>query len=612
MIEENRNIEGSAPIRRLSEAAANRIAAGEVIERPASAVKELVENAIDADATRIDVTISDGGKSLIRVEDDGWGIPADELPLALERHATSKIDGNDLVNIHSFGFRGEALPSIGSVARLCITSNSGNGAWEIISASGEIGAPRPAARGAGTTVEIRDLFSATPARLKFLRTDRAETQAIQDTLRRLALAEPSIGFTLRDSSRDKGARVLFEVPACNGDLFDARAARIRDILGKSFVENAIPIDAERDGLRLRGFAALPTYSRGAVIAQYLFVNNRPVRDRQLSGALRAAYSDLLPRDRHPVAVLYLDCPPGRVDVNVHPAKAEVRFRDPGSVRGLIVSGLRHQLAEHGLRTATTISAAALGAITATHATTPLPPRPNPYGTRQGFAFQAPLEPRSEIPGFAEVRPSARVEDGADVAETVAEDAPLGAARAQLHENYILAQTADGIVLVDQHAAHERLVYERLKRQRAQNGVARQALLIPEIVDLGPSANAVLDVAEKLAELGLVIESFGNGAVCVREIPALLGQPDVAQLIRDIADELIESGTSTALTERLDAILSRIACHGSVRSGRRMTAAEMNALLREMEATPYSGQCNHGRPTWVALGLDDIERLFGRR
>ncbi|MEM8840732.1 MAG: DNA mismatch repair endonuclease MutL [Pseudomonadota bacterium] len=612
MMEENRNIGGSLPIRRLSEAAANRIAAGEVIERPASAVKELVENAIDAAASRIDLTISEGGKALIRVEDNGWGISCEDLPLALERHATSKIDGNDLVNIHSFGFGGEALPSIGSVARLSIVSNAGDGAWAIAATGGDITTPRPAARATGTTVEIRDLFSATPARLKFLRTDRAETQAIHDTVRRLALAEPSIGFTLRDAGSAKGPRVLFEVPAGNGDLFDARTARIRDILGKAFIENAMPIDLERDGLRLRGFAALPTYSRGAAVAQYLFVNGRPVRDRQLNGALRAAYSDLLPRDRHPVAVLYLDCPPARVDVNVHPAKAEIRFRDPGTVRGLIVSGLRHQLAEHGLRTATTISTAALGAITNSNAEAPLAARFQSSAPREGFSFQAPLAPSSEPTGFAEMAPSARLVETGDTLEPGAVDAPLGAARAQVHENYILAQTATGIVLVDQHAAHERLVYERLKRQQAQRGIARQALLIPEIVDLGPAASAVLDAAEVLCDLGLVIESFGNGAVCVREIPALLGQPDVARLVRDIADELLDSGASTALAARLDAVLSRIACHGSVRSGRRMTAAEMNALLREMETTPYSGQCNHGRPTWVALSLDDIERLFGRR
>ncbi|MBY8975088.1 DNA mismatch repair endonuclease MutL [Rhodobacteraceae bacterium NNCM2] len=607
----DRNIEGSRPIRRLSEAASNRIAAGEVIERPSSAVKELVENALDAGATRIEVAIADGGKSLIRVQDNGSGIPVDQLALALERHATSKIDGNDLVNIQSFGFRGEALPSIGSVARLTLTSRAGDDAWMIEVRGGDMGSPRPAARGPGTTVEVRDLFSATPARLKFLRTDRAETQAIQDVLRRLALAEPAVGFTLRDTTGGGEGRVLLDLPPSNGDLFDARSTRIKDILGKPFMENAITVDAEREGLRLTGFTALPTFSRGAAVAQYLFVNGRPVRDRQLSGALRAAYSDLLSRDRHPVAVLYLDCPPARVDVNVHPAKAEVRFRDAGTVRGLIVSGLRHVLAEHGHRTATTVSTAALGAMRSEPSASPAPLRAFGPTPRRDYGFQAPLSPAAQGSGFAEMAPSARIETKEEAPQPAVE-APLGAARAQLHENYIVAQTKTGIVIVDQHAAHERLVYEKLKAQMAANGVARQGLLIPEIVDLGSDADAVIEATEMLAELGLVVEAFGSGAICVREIPAILGQPDIHRLIRDIADELTDGGSAEALRSRIDAILSRIACHGSVRSGRRMSGDEMNALLREMEATPHSGQCNHGRPTWVSLSLDDIERLFGRK
>ncbi len=604
----DRNMMGSpARILRLPEAAANRIAAGEVIERPASAVKELVENAIDAGASRIEVAIADGGKTLIRVTDDGIGIAAEDLALALERHATSKIDGSDLVNIQSYGFRGEALPSMGAVARLTLTSRAAGaaGAWEIAARAGEIGRPRPAARGQGTTAELRDLFVATPARLKFLRTDRAETQAIGETVRRLAMAEPGIAFTLTDVSDGEG-RTLFRADAETGDLFDGRLARIDRILGGDFAANALPIEAERDGLRLTGFAGLPTYSRGAAVAQHLFVNGRPVRDKLLVGALRAAYADFLSRDRHPVAALFLDCPPERVDVNVHPAKAEVRFREPGVVRGLVVSALRHALAEAGHRSATTLGAGALGAFRPEGGARPAAPwRPSQAEMARAFAAQTPL-----APGFAEAAASARIEPPA---EAGAEDLPLGAARTQLHGNYIVAQTREGMVIVDQHAAHERLVYEKLKRQMAERGVARQALLIPEVVELGEdAATRVLDHADHLAAVGLTVEPFGGGSVAVREMPALLGQADPSRLIRDVADELADLGASGAVKERLDAILSRIACHGSVRSGRRLGAEEMNALLREMEATPHSGQCNHGRPTWVGLTLAEIEKLFGRR
>ena len=603
----DRNIMGQPTIRRLSEAAANRIAAGEVVERPASAVKELVENAIDAGAHQIDITIADGGKTLIRVADDGCGIARDELALALERHATSKIDGEDLVHINSFGFRGEALPSIGSVARLTLTSRLDE-AWQIEMRGGALGEARPAARGRGTTVEVRDLFSATPARLKFLKTDRAETQAVQECLRRLALAEPGIGFSLRDVTGGGEGRVLLRCLPAEGDLFDARRARMREIMGAGFLDNAVEIDAEREGHRLSGLIGLPTYSRGAAVQQFFFVNGRPVRDKQLTGALRAGFQDVMARERHPVAALFLTCPDEQVDVNVHPAKAEVRFRDPGVVRGLIVSSLRHALAEAGHRSNTHLSNAALGAFRP-GSLPPAAPRIQAEPRPSGMALRAALETQApDMPGFAEAPVSARVEVESDSDPL---DAPLGAARAQIHENYILSQTREGMVIIDQHAAHERLVYERLKAQMAQAGVARQGLLIPEIVDLGALAPLLLAEAEALAGLGLVIEPFGDGAICVREIPALLGQPDVAGLIRDIADELGDLGTSCALETRLHALLSRIACHGSVRSGRRMTAAEMNALLREMEATPNSAQCNHGRPTWVALSLPEIERLFGR-
>lgn len=595
-------------IRQLDEVAINRIAAGEVVERPASAVKELVENALDACARRIAVTYADGGKTLVRVTDDGCGMTADDLPLALARHATSKIDGTDLLNIRSFGFRGEALPSLGAVGRLRITSRAkGFEAAEIAVAGGRLEPVRPAALTAGTVVELRDLFHATPARLKFLRSDRAEAQAIRDVVERLAMAEPYVSFTLTDASGGE-SRTILRADAEQGELFDALGQRLRGLLGSGFADNALPIDAEREGFRLRGFAALPTYSRGAAVEQFLFVNGRPVRDKLLIGALRAAYMDVLSRDRHPAAVLNMTCDPERVDVNVHPAKAEVRFREPGVVRGLIVSALRHALAGAGHRASSTVAGLTLGALR-TEETRPRVyqmERPTQAVLRMAHAAQAPLAPE-----LAEA--SARYEPAVrDPVEEAAEYRPLGAARAQVHENYIIAQTATGIVIVDQHAAHERLVYERLKRQREEQGVAAQALLIPEIVDLSEGdARLLLDHAEALGALGLTVEPFGGGAVAVRETPALLGEVNAATLLRDILDELRDLGASQTLQSRIDSVLSRMACHGSVRSGRRMRADEMNALLREMETTALSGQCNHGRPTYVELKLSDIERLFGR-
>jgi DNA mismatch repair protein MutL len=602
---ESRNISPDRPlIRQLDEGAINRIAAGEVVERPASAVKELVENALDAGARRINVDHALGGKALIRVTDDGCGMTAADLPLALARHATSKIDGSDLLNIRSFGFRGEALPSLGAVGRLVLTSRAeGCEAATVTVDGGRMGPVRPAALGRGTVVELRDLFHATPARLKFLRTDRAEAQAIAETVRRLAMAAPGTAFTL-SAVDEGGARVLFRADPQTGDLFGAMRGRLAQVMGADFIAAALPVEAEREGLRLTGYIALPTYSRGAAVSQYLFVNGRPVQDRLLIGALRAAYADLLPRDRFPAAALFLTCPPHLVDVNVHPAKSEVRFRDPGLARGLIVSALRHALAEAGHRTAPMLSDLALGA-----ARPEGPPpryqhdyRPTPQARHAATAWQAPM------PGLAEA-PAARI---AAPAASEDEAAPLGAARAQVHGTYIIAQTRDGIVLVDQHAAHERLVYERLKRQAGAAGIAAQALLIPEIVSLPPDRAALLlDHADTLATLGLTVEPFGPGAVAVRETPAALGAVDAAALIRDILDELADLGTSGRLRDRIDAVLSRMACHGSVRAGRAMRAEEMNALLREIEATPHSGQCNHGRPTWVALRLADIERLFGR-
>ncbi|WP_188478149.1 DNA mismatch repair endonuclease MutL [Primorskyibacter flagellatus] len=615
MLQTNPKISGNQPvIRQLDEAAINRIAAGEVVERPASAVKELVENALDAGASRIEVTVADGGKTLIRVRDDGCGIPADALPLALARHATSKIDGSDLLNIHTFGFRGEALPSLGAVGRLRITSRvAGEAATEIAVNGGRMEPVRPAALSPGTQVELRDLFYATPARLKFLRTDRAEAQAVTDIVKRLAMAEPHVGFTLRDATGGGEGRVVFRADPESGDMFDALHGRLATVLGREFADNAIPVDAEREGLRMTGYAALPTYSRGAAVAQFLFVNGRPVRDKLLTGALRAAYMDVLSRDRHPAAAIFVSCDPVLVDVNVHPAKSEVRFRDPGTARGLVVTGLRHALAGAGHRASTTVAGATLGAM-----------RPEPAGPARVYQMDRPSGQaraeayRAQAPevfdGFAD-QPSARFEPVV-TEETVAserlESFPLGAARAQVHENYIIAQTDRGMVLVDQHAAHERLVYERLKTQMAGTGVAAQALLIPEIVELSASDCARLEeVADDLSTLGLTIEPFGGSAVAVRETPSILGEVDARALVLDILDELTDAGDSTALKSRIDAILSRVACHGSIRSGRRMRVEEMNALLREMEATPLSGQCNHGRPTYVELKLSDIERLFGR-
>ena len=598
-------------IRRLPETVINRIAAGEVVERPASAVKELVENSLDAGASHIEVALRDGGKSLIAVTDDGSGMTADDMSVAIERHATSKLTGDDLFDIHTMGFRGEALPSLGAVSRMTITSRplDAESAWAIQVEGGRVGEPAPAAHPPGTRVEIRDLFYATPARLKFLKSDRAETSQILDVVKRLAMARPDVAFSVHD-----GARERLRVSPANGDLLDSRLDRLGAIMGREFAENALRIEAERDGVRLDGYAGVPTLNRANAMQQFLFVNDRPVRDKLLFGAVRAAYMDFLARNRHPMVALFLEVDPRLVDINVHPAKAEVRFRDAGTVRGLIIGALKHALAEAGHRTSTTVSAAALGAVR---------PVQQPLSARGGYgggyqyrpvtpsrglseaavAFQAPLD--------APIAPSA-MSDVAPVPQGV-EEFPLGAARAQVHETYIVSQTDDGIVIVDQHAAHERLVYESMKRSLSETGVSRQALLIPEVVELGEAETARITArAEELAELGLVLEAFGEDAVLVREVPALLGQIDAKGLVRDLADELAAFGDAYSLKEKLEEVCGTMACHGSVRAGRRLNAEEMNALLREMEATPHSGQCNHGRPTYVELKLADIERLFGRR
>ena len=599
-------------IRRLPETLVNQIAAGEVVERPASALKELVENALDAGAGNIDIQLRDGGRTLISVTDDGRGMTADELSLAVERHATSKLPDDDLVHIKSLGFRGEALPSIGAVARLSITSRveGGDSAWALSVEGGKLSDVQPAAHPQGTRVEIRDLFFATPARLKFLKAPRTELGHATEIIKRLAMAHPGVGFTLSD-----GTRTVIRYAPAQGDLFTQRLDRLGAIMGREFSDNALLVEAEREGLRLTGHIGLPTLNRGNALQQYMFVNGRPVKDKLFFGAVRGAYRDFLAHDRYPYIALYLEIPPDQVDVNVHPAKTEVRFRDAGLVRGLIVSALKHALADAGHRASTTVSNAALGAVQQGQGLHSYQSRPFSQGggypsaglSDRASAFQAPLH------NF-DMTPTARNEQQPwSATDTVEQDYPLGVARAQLHETYIVAQTADGIVVVDQHAAHERIVYERMKQALDEGGIKRQGLLLPEVVELDePSAARLGKHIDELLELGLVIEPFGEGAVVVREVPAMLGQSDVQKLIKDLADDLAEWGEVLSLHEKLADVASTMACHGSVRAGRRLKADEMNALLREMEATPHSGQCNHGRPTYVELKLNDIEKLFGRR
>jgi len=618
------------PIRRLPPETVNRIAAGEVVERPASAIKELVENALDAGATRIEIQADGGGLSRILIADDGCGMAADQLALAVERHATSKLEPDDagdvdLLRISTLGFRGEALPSIGSVARLTITSRSRDGG-DACQITVEGGDQRPVAPAGfpgphGARVEVRDLFYATPARLKFMKSERSEAMAISEEIKRQAMAHETVAFTL-----DLDGRTTLRLPAEHpGD--GGRLKRLAALLGRDFEANALLIDQERDNVRLTGYAGLPTYSRGNAGHQYLFVNGRPVKDRLLQGALRGAYADFLARDRHPAAVLFLDIDPLYVDVNVHPAKAEVRFRDPALVRGLIVGALRHALAGAGHRASTTVAADALAGfrphsgVGAGPAFSPSSPSAQGFSGWQGWAGSA-TAAAQVLPGLnersARVEPETTFGDQQLIEIRQAEvidplDFPLGAARAQLHGTYIVAQTRDGLVVVDQHAAHERLVYERMKVQMAAGSVTRQALLTPEVVELDPAeAERVCARADELAQLGLIVEPFGAGAVLVRETPALLGDTDVQGLIRDIADDLSEHGAALTLSERLGEVCGTMACHGSVRAGRVLSAPEMNALLRQMEATPHSGQCNHGRPTYVELKLNDLEKLFGRR
>jgi DNA mismatch repair protein MutL len=570
-------------IRLLPQALADRIAAGEVVERPASVVKELVENALDAGATRIAVALDQGGIARIAVEDDGGGIAAQDLPLAVARHATSKIDGDDLVALRHFGFRGEALAAIGGVARLTIASRQAGAEGAAITVDGGAPGPvQPAARNPGTRVSVESLFQATPARLKFLRTPRTEAAAAADVVRSLALAHPAVAFRL-----DIDGREAFAAPA---ERAEARLARLLPDAAA-----LARLDAQRDGLHLSGRAGGPTLTRASAAEQHLFVNRRPVSDRLLRTALRVAYQGLIEAGRHPVAALFLDVPPDAVDVNVHPAKAEVRFRDPDRVRGFVISAIRAALAEGG---------------------TPRPAAPLP--TRPGLRLVH-AAPGYAAPAFAEATlpmplpPASRSALAAAPQPEPAPDHPLGAAAAQLLDTYIIAETADGaVVLVDQHAAHERIVHEQLAATLRQGGVARQALLVPVVVELGPRAALLADQADALARLGLAVEPFGPGALLVREVPALLSRADPALLLRDAADALHDGDAAVPLEARLDRALARLACHGSVRAGRRLTPPEMNALLRSIEATPNAGSCSHGRPTWIRLDRAQLEKLFGRR
>jgi DNA mismatch repair protein MutL len=613
-------------IRQLPDTLVDQIAAGEVVERPASALKELVENALDADAHRIRVTLRRGGIDELLVSDDGHGMSPDDLSLAVRRHATSKLPDGRLDDIRFLGFRGEALPSIGAVSQLRITSVQADDphAWQIEVNAGRLTPPQPAALATGTQVMVRQLFKAVPARLKFLKTERTEQGRCLDVMRRLAMAWPAVGFFLSGDDR-----TLLDLAPCSDDMA-GRARRLADVMGRGFADEAVRIDAQRDGVELSGLASLPTMNRPTPAAIYLFVNGRPVQDRSLLGAIRAGYGDTLPRGRHPMAALFLSVPVEALDVNVHPAKTEVRFRDAAGIRSLLVGAIRGQLQHEGVRTtaeggeaATRLMGAALptggtgmrGFSAPPAARYAVPPADWQSPVGQPSDISTATDPAGNLAGLMPdlppaARPAGRPHD-ADM--PVPDGSLLGAARAQLHKTYIVAETDDGITFIDQHAAHERLVMERMKAAMAADGVAVQALLLPEVVELPDDQRAaVLEAGSFLADLGLEVEPFGEGAVLVRGVPAMLGTPDAAQLVRDIAEELVELGGSQTLEDRLSHVLATVACHGSVRAGRALNDAEMNALLREMEVTPLSGQCNHGRPTWVRLSLADIERLFGRR
>ena len=606
-------------IKQLDETVINKIAAGEVVERPASAVKELIENSIDAGCSDITIEVADGGKTLIRVIDDGLGMSDIDLPIALRRHATSKLPNDNLLNINSFGFRGEALPSLGAVGRLRIIShNEGNGAHEINVNGGKISDIKPAARTLGTTIELRDLFYATPARLKFLRSTKSELKAITDTVKGLSISTPNIAFTLIDKTGGKSRKILQVQKEKDVSLASIKN-RLSRVLGQDFSKNSISIDVTREDVNLTGYVCLPTYARASNAMQYFFVNSRQVRDKQLIGALRAAYSDFMPRDRFPAAAIYINCRPDFVDVNVHPGKSEVRFRDPQGIRSLIVTGIRQVIAIEGHRSSSTLSTAALGAMR--EQTHQMPSANNEQVTKKSknmdYNGNKRFFTRDVEPAFQETwKPSARdfqtKDEHANFIEEF-ESFPLGAPIAQFGENYIISQNEDGIVIIDQHAAHERLVYEKLKEQAKDNKIEVQALLVPEILEFSePEILVLMEYKDNLSRYGLKINQFGINSIAVQEIPAILNSENIKKLIFDILDELTDLENSDTLEKKINAVLSRIACHGSIRSGRMLRTEEMNSLLREMENTPNSGQCNHGRPTHISIRMSDIERLFGRR
>ena len=606
-------------IKQLDETVINKIAAGEVVERPASAVKELIENSIDAGCSDITIEVADGGKTLIRVIDDGLGMSDIDLPIALRRHATSKLPNDNLLDINSFGFRGEALPSLGAVGRLRIIShNDGNGAHEINVNGGKISDIKPAARTLGTTIELRDLFYATPARLKFLRSTKSELKAITDTVKGLSISTPNVAFTLIDKTGGKSRKILQVQKEKDVSLASIKN-RLSRVLGQDFSKNSISIDVTREDVNLTGYVCLPTYARASNAMQYFFVNSRQVRDKQLIGALRAAYSDFMPRDRFPAAAIYINCRPDFVDVNVHPGKSEVRFRDPQGIRSLIVTGIRQVIAIEGHRSSSTLSTAALGAMR--EQTHQMPSANNEQVTKNSknmdYNGNKRFFTRDVEPAFQETwKPSARdfqtKDEHANFIEEF-ESFPLGAPIAQFGENYIISQNDDGIVIIDQHAAHERLVYEKLKEQVKENKIEVQALLVPEIIELSePEILVLMEYKDNLSKYGLKINQFGINSIAVQEIPAILNSENIKKLIFDILDELTDLENSDTLENKINAVLSRIACHGSIRSGRMLRTEEMNSLLREMENTPNSGQCNHGRPTHISIRMSDIERLFGRR
>jgi DNA mismatch repair protein MutL len=591
-------------IRRLPEHLVNRIAAGEVVERPASALKELVENAIDAGAARIAISLGGGGTHRIEVADDGCGMSPADMALALERHATSKLPGEEIEAVTTLGFRGEALPSIASVARLAVESRvRGSDGWSRIVDNGRLEGEGPAALPPGTRIRVEQLFARVPARRKFLRSERSEYAACLDVVKRLAMARPDIGFSLEH----EGRRTLSVQPG------EDRPARVAALTDRALHENSVAVDYDRGSARLGGVAGLPTFNRGVADHQYLFVNGRPVKDRLLIGAVRAAYQDLLARDRHPVIALFIDLPGDEVDVNVHPAKTEVRFRDPAGIRGLIVGGLRHALDGAGFRSVQRPAADVPWQSEPRHSPESGNPASSYFWSQQ----------RTGTPAFALATGGVREERSDFLPQARGESAfasppeatrfPLGVARGQVAATYIVAEAEDGLILVDQHAAHERLVLERMRRAMADGGVARQALLLPEVIELEePACDRLEARIAELVEMGLELERFGARAMLVRATPAILGNGDVKGLVTDLADELAAFDDALALKEKLDHVAATMACHGSVRAGRILSIAEMNALLREMEVTPHSGQCNHGRPTWVKLAHGDIEKLFGRK